>query len=109
VIEDMAQIEPRFPMLSESPIFLPALIDVCRAKGITAMFIGEHVHDASHERVFRRHLEILADYLIIAERETQDENVQNDVRISYIRTPKGIINRNFRLLKQVSQNISEVS
>lgn len=40
VFDDVSQLQMRFPLLAKSPIFLPMLIDIFKAAGITSMFIA---------------------------------------------------------------------
>lgn len=49
VFDDISQLRHRFPLLEKSNLFLPALIDLFKAEGITSMFLADTPNPADLE------------------------------------------------------------
>lgn len=70
VFDDISQLRQRFPLLANSNLFLPTLIDLFKANGITSLFLAD-VTDTGDEEA-QHGLAIIADQVISMRRETQD-------------------------------------
>ena len=68
VFDDISQLRHRFPLLERSSLFLPALIDLFKAEGITSMFLADTANPADLEA--NHGIALICEHVIRTELET---------------------------------------